>query len=109
MYGVAKFTEEEISRMAIELHKYGLKLPEFTKIGGILAEEMPMDEAALHAAVLAINDAIEKKDLDVLLSGLQLYDAHLVEVVGEYVKFYQELMFDSKMKKSSNAKNKVRI
>ena len=42
--------------MAKELKKYGLQLPPFSKIGGILANEMPVDEAALHAAILAIND-----------------------------------------------------
>lgn len=107
LYGVAKFTEEEITSMAIELQKYGLKLPEFKKIGGILANEMPIDEAALHAAILAINDAIEKKDLDVLLNDLKLYDAHLVNIVNEYIKFYHELMYEAKINKSENCKDKV--
>lgn len=106
LYGVAKFTEEEITTMAIELQKYGLKLPEFKKIGGILANEMPIDEAALHAAILAINDAIEKKDLDVLLNDLKLCDAHLVNIVNEYIKFYHELMHEAKINKSENCKDK---
>lgn len=54
------FLEEEISAMRAELDKYGIQMPAFGKIGGILANEMPVDEAALHAAVIAINEAIDK-------------------------------------------------
>jgi Ras GTPase-activating-like protein IQGAP2/3 len=104
---VAKFTQEEISSMARELRKFGLKIPEFTKIGGILAEEMPVDEAALHAAILAINDAVEKRDLEALLADLQLYDAHLAGVVAEYVRFYHELMLDAKVRKSEGARQRA--
>ena len=46
--------------MRAELDKYGIQMPAFGKIGGILANEMPVDEAALHAAVIAINEAIDK-------------------------------------------------
>ena len=53
-------TEEEISAMRAELDKYGIQMPAFGKIGGILATEMPVDEAALHAAVIAINEAVDK-------------------------------------------------
>ena len=43
-----------------ELGKYGCPLPQFGKIGGILASELPVDEAALHAVVIAVNEAVEK-------------------------------------------------
>lgn len=46
--------------MRAELDKYGIQMPAFGKIGGILATEMPVDEAALHAAVIAINEALDK-------------------------------------------------
>ena len=32
--------------MRLELEKYGIQMPAFSKIGGILANEMPVDEAA---------------------------------------------------------------
>lgn len=38
--------EEEIHNMKEELEKYGLQLPAFSKIGGILASELSVDEAA---------------------------------------------------------------
>lgn len=39
-------TEEEISNMRKELEKYGIQMPSFSKIGGILASELSVDEAA---------------------------------------------------------------
>lgn len=38
--------EEEISNMRSELEKYGIQMPAFSKIGGILANELSVDEAA---------------------------------------------------------------
>lgn len=47
---------EEVSHMASELGRYGLQLPAFSKIGGILASELSGDEAAgrgrLHPGAL---------------------------------------------------------
>ena len=95
--------------MARELQKYGLQLPPFSKIGGILANEMPVDEAALHAAILAINDAIEKRNLDNMLVGLKLFDAHLYNVIDEYITAYHECMYEAKISKSNIAKSKVSL
>uniref|UniRef100_A0A8C1YA47 IQ motif containing GTPase activating protein 3 n=1 Tax=Cyprinus carpio TaxID=7962 RepID=A0A8C1YA47_CYPCA len=44
--GKVKFTEEEINNMKLELDKYGIQMPAFSKIGGILANELSVDEAA---------------------------------------------------------------
>lgn len=38
--------EEEIDNMKSELDKYGIQMPAFNKIGGILANELSEDEAA---------------------------------------------------------------
>jgi len=40
------FTEEELTNMQKELDKYGIAMPQFHKIGGILANELSVDEAA---------------------------------------------------------------
>lgn len=40
------FSEEEINNMKIELEKYNIQMPSFSKIGGILANELSVDEAA---------------------------------------------------------------
>lgn len=39
-------SEEEINNMKIELEKYNIQMPAFSKIGGILANELSVDEAA---------------------------------------------------------------
>jgi hypothetical protein len=103
------FLEEEITTMARELHKYGLQLPAFSKIGGILANEMPVDEAALHAAILAINDSIEKRNLETMMISLKFPDAHLYNIVDDYVEFYHECMYETKSYKSNLAKTKVKF
>lgn len=41
--------EEEISNMRSELEKYGIQMPAFSKIGGILANELSVDEAACES------------------------------------------------------------
>lgn len=43
---VPSVSEEEISNMRSELEKYGIQMPAFGKIGGILANELSLDEAA---------------------------------------------------------------
>ena len=52
------------------LKTYNIQLPVFSKIGGLLASEISIDEAALHAAILAINKAIENRDSADLLQKM---------------------------------------
>ena len=93
--------------MARELQKYGLQLPAFSKIGGILANEMPFDEAALHAAILAINDAIEKQNVENTILSLKLVDARLANINDENSIYYQDIMYEAKRNKLNVAKTKV--
>lgn len=50
--------DEEIDAVSKELQKYGIQLPPFQKIGGLLTNSIATDTAALHAAVIAINQAL---------------------------------------------------
>jgi len=50
--------------MKTELQKVGVQMPFFQKIGGVLASEMPVDKAALHTAVITINDALNGKVME---------------------------------------------
>lgn len=52
------FLDEEIDAVSKELQKYGIQLPPFQKIGGLLTNSIATDTAALHAAVIAINQAL---------------------------------------------------
>lgn len=62
LLGKATFTAEQISAMRTALDAYGLPMPEFRKIGGIMADDLPLDEAAFHAAIMAINKALDGSD-----------------------------------------------
>ncbi|PFX34390.1 Ras GTPase-activating-like protein IQGAP1 [Stylophora pistillata] len=103
LYGKAKFTEEQISAMRKELEKYGIQMPAFSKIGGILESEMPVDEAALHAAVIAINDAIDHQDANGTLEALRNPSAHLVDISADNAEGYQEALYQAKSSKAAQA------
>ncbi|XP_050842578.1 ras GTPase-activating-like protein IQGAP2 isoform X5 [Serinus canaria] len=106
LLGKVDFTEEEISNMRKELEKYGIQMPSFSKIGGILASELSVDEAALHAAVIAINEAVEKGIAEQTIVTLRNPNAMLLNVDEELAQDYQNELFDAKRKKESNAKLK---
>lgn len=106
LYGKINFTEEEISNMRIELEKYGIQMPSFGKIGGILASELSVDDAALHAAIIAINDAIEHEDALETTKALQNPAAMLVNCVEKFSDSYQIVLSEAKQIKAENARNK---
>ncbi|NXD44907.1 IQGA3 protein, partial [Copsychus sechellarum] len=108
LYGKVKFTEEEINNMKRELEKYGLQLPAFSKIGGILANELSVDEAAVHAAVLAINEAVDRGVVAQTMEALHNPHAVLVGLRDELAGAYQEVLHQAKLEKGSNARNRVR-
>ncbi|XP_062048487.1 ras GTPase-activating-like protein IQGAP3 isoform X6 [Lepus europaeus] len=105
LYGKVEFTAEELSNMASELAKYGLQLPAFSKIGGILANELSVDEAAVHAAVLAINEAVERGVVEDTLAALQNPNALLGNLREPLAPIYQELLAQAKLEKAANARN----
>ncbi|KAK7802586.1 hypothetical protein U0070_010670 [Myodes glareolus] len=105
LYGKVKFTAEELSNIASELAKYGLQLPAFSKIGGILANEFSADEAAVHAAVLAINDAVERGLVEDTLAALKNPNALLGNIREPLAAVYQELLALAKVEKAANARN----
>ncbi|XP_051629071.1 ras GTPase-activating-like protein IQGAP3 [Manacus candei] len=106
LYGKVNFTEEEINNMKRELEKYGLQLPAFSKIGGILANELSVDEAAVHAAVLAINEAVDRGVVAQTMETLLNPSAMLQDLRGELAGAYQEVLHRAKLEKGSNARNR---
>ncbi|NXU83382.1 IQGA3 protein, partial [Xiphorhynchus elegans] len=107
LYGKVNFTEEEINNMKRELEKYGLQLPAFSKIGGILANELSVDEAAVHAAVLAINEAVDRGVVAQTMETLRNPSAMLLDLREELAGAYQEVLHQAKLEKGSNARNRV--
>ncbi|XP_074079306.1 ras GTPase-activating-like protein IQGAP3 isoform X2 [Macrotis lagotis] len=105
LYGKVKFTEEELNNMTSELAKYGLQLPAFSKIGGILASELSVDEASVHAAVLAINEAVERGVVENTFAALKNPNAMLGNLREPLAAVYQELLAQVKMEKMTNSRN----
>ncbi|KAM6234220.1 ras GTPase-activating-like protein IQGAP3 [Porphyrio hochstetteri] len=104
--GKVDFTEEEINNMKRELEKYGLQLPAFSKIGGILANQLSVDEAAVHAAVLAINEAVERGVEAQTLAALRNPSAALLDLREALAGAYQEMLHQAKLEKGRNARNR---
>ncbi|XP_056396348.1 ras GTPase-activating-like protein IQGAP2 isoform X3 [Hyla sarda] len=106
LLGKVDFTEEEISNMRKELEKYGIQMPSFSKIGGILANELSVDEAALHAAVIAINEAVDKGVASQTMGALRNPNTMLLNVAEGFDQQYQDELFQAKKIKEDNAKLK---
>ncbi|KAM6039288.1 ras GTPase-activating-like protein IQGAP3 [Chlamydotis macqueenii] len=106
LYGKVDFTEEEIDNVKRELEKYGLQLPAFSKIGGILAKELSGDEAAVHAAVLAINEAVDRGVAAQTMAALHNPSAMLLNLREALAGAYQEMLRRAKLEKGSNARNR---
>uniref|UniRef100_A0A4W5MH43 IQ motif containing GTPase activating protein 2 n=1 Tax=Hucho hucho TaxID=62062 RepID=A0A4W5MH43_9TELE len=108
LLGKVAFTEEEISNMRSELEKYGIQMPTFSKIGGILANELSVDEATLHAAVFAINEAVDKGEAAVTIGTLRNPNAMLRNTGEELAQDYQDTLSRAKASKELQASGRVR-
>ena len=62
----------------------------------------------MHAAVIAINEAIENQVADDTYAALSNAQAHLVNLCTDLQQDYQNTLYDAKQNKSDIAKNKVR-
>ncbi|MGH0177013.1 UNVERIFIED_CONTAM: hypothetical protein FKN15_074157 [Acipenser sinensis] len=107
LYGKVDFTEEEINNMKSELEKYGIQMPAFSKIGGILANELSVDEAALHAAVIAINDAIDHGEPGGTMAAMRNPNAMLVNLDEGSSQRYQHTLQQAKQDKVANARKRI--
>ncbi|XP_048383116.1 ras GTPase-activating-like protein IQGAP2 isoform X2 [Stegostoma tigrinum] len=106
LLGKVDFTEEEISNMRKELEKYGIQMPAFSKIGGILANELSVDEAALHAAVIAINEAISRGNAEETIKALMNPNAILTNIENNLAPDYQNKLSQAKQTKQESAQSK---
>ncbi|XP_068616678.1 ras GTPase-activating-like protein IQGAP3 [Brachionichthys hirsutus] len=97
--GKVKFTEDEINSMKSELDKYGIQMPAFSTIGGALANELSGDEAAVHAAVIAINEAVDRGHAEVTAAALRNPNALLSDLQEALTPVYQEVLHQAKRKK----------
>ena len=62
----------------------------------------------VHAAIIAINDAIDHQVPSETLVQMQNSAAHLVNIYEDLEVAYQNTMYHAKSTKTENARNKVR-
>ncbi|XP_053350566.1 ras GTPase-activating-like protein IQGAP3 isoform X1 [Clarias gariepinus] len=105
--GKVKFTDEEINNMKLELDKYGIQMPAFSKIGGILANELSVDEAAVHAAVIAINEAVDRGCVEDTAQSLRNPNAMLTNLQDQLMAVYQEMLRQARAHKAAKASSKT--
>uniref|UniRef100_A0A4W6GA06 IQ motif containing GTPase activating protein 2 n=1 Tax=Lates calcarifer TaxID=8187 RepID=A0A4W6GA06_LATCA len=90
------------------LEKYGIQMPAFSKIGGILANELSVDEAALHAAVIAINEAVDRGQASVTMGALNNPNAMLRNPQEALAQEYQDTLSQAKARKQDQSSGRVR-
>ena len=61
----------------------------------------------MHAAVIAINDAIDHQDANGTLEALRNPSAHLVDISADNAEGYQEALYQAKSSKAAQALAKV--
>lgn len=103
LLGIAEFTEEDITEMRRALEDYGISIPAFNKIGGILEKEIGVDEAGKHAAVIVINEILQKEDPEVTLKALNNKKAYLNYIEIPNNVRYHEILFLAKLDKTETA------
>eukprot|EP00052_Salpingoeca_macrocollata_P027179 m.257054 g.257054 ORF g.257054 m.257054 type:complete len:1548 (+) comp22704_c2_seq1:460-5103(+) len=104
LHGIAQFTEEEISAIDKELQKSGVQMPKFGKIGGILAKELGEDDAAMHAAVLKINQLLEEKASAAdLFKALQHPAAGIKKAEEDNAATYRDALIAAREEKAAAA------
>ncbi|KAF0988508.1 hypothetical protein HZS_7263, partial [Henneguya salminicola] len=99
LFGEIEFAEHEITRIQKYLENSGIRLPAFSKIGGILAGELSEDDAAVHAAIMLVSEALDLGDVKVLLERLKNPVLHFHNVHESNVPLYFEDMKQRKNKK----------
>ena len=62
---------------------------------------MSVDEAAMHAAIMAVNAALEKEDSAETIAALRNPNTCLVKVEGDNAERYQTILIQAKRDKAT--------
>lgn len=106
LFGQAQFSDDAVQAMARELQRYGFPLPQFGKIGGILAGQLPVDEAEHHAAVIAINRATEEGDCNLMVQAMEHPAAQLHDIDHSLADLYLQSLMDALEEKKAQARER---
>eukprot|EP01134_Creolimax_fragrantissima_P001841 CFRG1841T1 len=107
LVGKVDFSDADISAIETALARYGVKLPQFSKIGGALAKELSSDLAGMHAAILAINAVIEKKITAETIAALKMAKARLDHINDQHAQLYQDGLLKYLLRKKANSVKEV--
>lgn len=106
LYGKAQFSDEAVKLMSRELQRYGLTMPQFGKIGGILAGELPIDAAEHHAAIIAINKATEDGHCDLMTQAMGHPAAQLRDIDPSLADLYLQSLIDALDEKKQSSRER---
>lgn len=106
LYGKAQFSDAAVQAMSRELQRYGFPMPQFGKIGGILAGELPIDAAEHHAAIIAINKATEEGDCHLMIQAMKHPAAQLHDIDECLADLYLQSLIDALDEKKQQARDR---
>ena len=75
----------------------------------VYGPQMSVDEAAMHAAIMAVNEALEKENSAETLTALRNPNTCLVKVEGDNAERYHDVLIKAKRDKASKAQVWLRI
>lgn len=106
LFGKAQFSDAAVQAMSRELQRYGFPLPQFGKIGGILAGQLPIDAAEHHAAIIAVNRATEEGDCHLMIQAMEHPAAQLHRVDHCLADLYLQSLMDVLEEKRAAARER---
>lgn len=106
LYGKAQFSDAAVQAMSRELQRYGFPMPQFGKIGGILAGELPIDAAEHHAAIIAINKATEEGDCHLMIQAMGHPAAQLRDIDASLADLYLQSLIDALDEKKQSSRER---
>ena len=106
LYGKAQFSDAAVQAMSRELQRYGFPMPQFGKIGGILAGELPIDAAEHHAAIIAINKATEEGDCNLMIQAMGHPAAQLRDIDPSLADLYLQSLIDALDEKKQSSRER---
>lgn len=79
----------------------------FSKIGGILVNELLVDEVVLYVVVIVINEVIDYRILVDIFVVLKNFNVMFVNFEEFLVFIYQDVFYQVKQDKMINVKNRI--
>ena len=106
LVGKVSWPENSIISIAGEFTEYGLEMPTFSKIGGVLAADLRVDEAAHHAAIIAVNESLDGVKPGEVVDAFRRSAAALEDVDARLGEHYHLVLVQAKAEKVAGILNR---